>query len=123
MLILFGLSLNFTSCEKENHEATYPTLQVINDLGDDWRSITVVSLVGYTFDNLDIRPFGESQSFILDKGMPGGYENINVTVRYIRYRGVDASRSLKIDFSDSQTTSIKLTGCDSAEGCPGIYLE
>jgi len=123
LIILFGLSIIHTSCKKDNPEDTYPTLKVTNDLEDDWRSITAVSLVGYTFDNLDIQPFGDSQSFILDEGMSGGYENINVTVRYIRYTGVSASRSLKIDFFDGETTSIKLTGCDGAEGCPGIYLE
>ena len=55
--------------------------------------------------------------------MSGGYEDIYVTVRYIRYSGVGASASIKVDFNKGETTTITLTGCSGAEGCPGIYLE
>jgi len=124
---VFGLTITFSNCKKDcdcpDTEENYPSLKVTNDLEDDWRSITAVSLIGYTFDNLDIEPFGDFQTFILDEGLSGGYENINVTVTYIRYSGVSASRSLKVNFFDGETTSITLTGCDGAEGCPGIYLE
>lgn len=126
LLIIIALIITFSSCKKDcdcPEQDNYPSLKVTNDLEDDWRSITAVSLVGYKFDKLDIAPFGDSQLFILDEGMSGGYGNINVTVNYIRYTGVSASRSLKVDFFDGETTSITLTGCDDAEGCSGIYLD
>lgn len=127
MLVVFTMSLAITSCGDDcdcpEPEENYPSLKVTNDLEDDWRSITKVSLIGYKFENLNIEPFGDSQTFVLDKGMSGGYENINVTVSYIRYQGVGASASINVDFTKGETTSITLTGCDGAEGCSGIYLE
>ena len=120
MIVIFSIPLAFSSCEKDSN---FPSLKVTNDLKDDWQSITAVSLIGYKFDNLNIEPFGDSQTFILDEGMAGGYENINITVSYIRYSGIGASASIKVNFNKGETISISLTGCSGAEGCPGIYLE
>jgi len=131
-LVIFaflGIFIVFTSCNNcDNDEdivgvEEHPSLKVENDLKDYWRSITSISLVGYTFNNLNIEPYGGSQTFTLDEGMSGGYEDINITVRYIRYSGVSGSASIKVNFSKGETTTIMLTGCSGAEGCPGIYLE
>ena len=125
---IFGIVLAFTACEKdcncpEDNPEEYPSLQVVNQLNDYWRSITGVSLVGYEFGNLNIEPNGDSQTFVLDDGMSGGYEDIFVKVSYIRYSGVGASASIKVDFNKGETTTITLTGCSGSEGCDGIYLE
>ena len=55
--------------------------------------------------------------------MSGGYEDINVIVRYIRYSGAGASACMKVDFNKGETATITLTGCSDAAGCPGIYLK
>jgi len=128
ILAIFSMVLAFSSCEKdcdcpEDEPEEYPFLKVVNQLNDSWRSITGVSLIGYEFNNLNIEPYGDSQTFVLDEGLSGGYEDINVTVRYIRYSGVGASASIKVNFNKGETTTITLTGCSGAEGCPGIYLE
>ncbi|MFN8259264.1 MAG: hypothetical protein U0W24_26485 [Bacteroidales bacterium] len=119
IISIFLIIISFNTCNKEN---LYPTLKVENQLEDYWRSIIEVSLIGYEFDNLNIEPNGDSQSFILDKGMPGGFEEINVTIRYIRFSGVITTASIKVDFKGGETTKIILTGCDVG-GCSGIYLE
>lgn len=123
-LVLVLIAILTISCSEDGDVAEkYPSLKVINKLNDSWRSISGVSLIGYEFDNLNIEPNGNSQTFLLDKGMSGGYEDINIIVRYIRYSGISASAKIKVDFNESKTTTITLTGCSGAEGCPGIYLD
>jgi hypothetical protein len=126
ILTFFVIVLTFTACDKNDDNLTlekYPLLKVENQLKDYWRPIIGVSLVGYKFGNLNIEPKGDSQTFILDKGMSGGYGNIYVSVSYIRYSGVWSSASIKVDFTKGDTTTIVLTGCSGAEGCSGIFLE
>lgn len=119
---VFILSGCENECNMEEPE-TYPSLRVVNNLKDDWRSITRVSLLGYEFTNLDIEANGGSQTFVLDSGMSGGYDNINITVSYRRYTNIGSSRSEKFNFENGKTTTVTLTGCDGAEGCDGIYLK
>jgi len=127
IILLIVIITGLSSCSEDSMdmspEQIYPSLKVTNDLKENWRSIINVSLVGYTFGELNIEPSGDSQTFILDQGMSGGLEQVNVRVTYWRYRGITASRSIKLNFNNGETTSIKLTGCDGAEGCPGISLE
>ena len=125
ILSLFGIVLAFTACEKEcicdeNDDPIeeYPSLKVVNQ-NESNRKITFVVFVGYEFNNLSIA-VGDSQTFALDKGMPGGYSNINVTVSYSTPYG---DKSIKVNFSDGATTTITLKGCTGAEGCDGLYLE
>ena len=81
----------------------YPSLKVVNPPVSGYaRAITSVVLVGYEFLNLNITP-GNSQTFILKNGMPGGYNNINVTVGYYPY-----FISNKFNFSNGKTTTITL---------------
>lgn len=94
-------------------EEKYPLLKVVNQY--EGRSIKSVSLVGYDFNNFDIAA-GNSQCFSLDSRMPGGYQNINITVTY----GSGTSNwfiSNVFDFSDGLTTIITLNGI-SSEGHP-----
>lgn len=129
--ISFGLILTIivfligNACHKDEESIEeYPSLRVVNQLEDSWRSIVSVSLVGYEFDNLNIEFDGDEQTFVLNEGMPGGYDDINVTVRYVRYPNIPVEpASIKVDFVRGETTTITLTGCISVEGCSGIYLE
>ncbi len=126
ILTIFGIFLTFTACDTDDDFVVieeYPSLKIENQLNDSWRSIYRVSLVGYAFDNINIEPHGDSQAFVLDEGMSGGYEDIYVTVSYFRYRGIRTSRSIKVDFNKGETTTITLAGSSGCEGCPGIYLE
>jgi len=128
ILSLFGIVLAFTACEKdcicdENEdpiEEEYPSLKIVNQNTSLWW-ITSVKLVGYEFYNLEITK-SESQTFVLDKGMPGGYNDINVKV-YYTYGAPNGSQSIKVNFSDGATTTIALKGCTGSEGCDGLYLE
>jgi hypothetical protein len=91
---------------------SFPTLKIVNELEEDWRSITKVSLVGYNFSSLNIEAKGDAQTFKLEKGMPGGNENINVSVTYIRYKTVSIiTLGIEVDFTDGETTIVYLRGC------------
>lgn len=126
----FIISLTFTACNKScdcddenNNEINeeHPTLKVKNQ-NNDKRVITSIQLIGYEFTNLKIE-VGDSQDFLLDKGMSGGYSDINIEVSY-KYGGYPtASVSKKVDFKSGDITTITLKGCISFEGCTGFYLE
>jgi hypothetical protein len=96
-----------------------PSLHVTNETNDHY-PIKSVELVGYNFQGISI-DVGDSQEFVLDSGMPGGYEEILVTVRY----GPPGSlwyASTTVDFSKGKTSQVTLTGCISFEGCEGFTL-
>ena len=88
---------------------------------NDSRTITSVRLVVYEFNNLSSTS-GDSQIFALDSGMPGGYEDINITASYAR-GPQKGSKSIEVNFNNGETTTITLKGCISYEGCNGFYLE
>ena len=128
LVFIFISVLALTGCDKGfepepelKPKEEYPYLKIENQLNSNWRSITGVLLVGYEFENLKIEPKGDSQTFVLDKGMPGGYEKINVKVLYKASTYTKVSASIKVNFNKGDTTTITLTGCDG-EGCPGFYL-
>jgi uncharacterized lipoprotein YehR (DUF1307 family) len=111
-LVLFSIS--FITCNNDsniaNNGAKYPSLKVVNHLGYPIRS---VSLVGYQFNNLNIV---DNQTFALTQGMPGGYNNINITITY-GDQFVRWSMSNTFNFKDGQTTTITAKG-SGAEGSP-----
>jgi hypothetical protein len=124
---IFGIALAFTACNRDKNNdidnddvVEYPSLKVVNQNNDN-RSITSVSLVGYEFNNLNIT-IGGSQTFVLDKGMPGGYSDINIIVSH-KYSVWSGSVNKKVNFNDGKTTTITLKGCLTFEGCQGFYLE
>ena len=105
----------FSCCDSSSDSLIeqYPSLRVANQY--EGRSIKSVTLVGYEFNNLNIVA-GDSQLFALDSGMPGGYQNINITVIY----GSGPARwstSNSFNFTEGSTTNITLRG-SSAEGHP-----
>ena len=125
IITLFCFLIVLGACEKEcvcppvPPSPTYPSLRVANQ-STDGRIITAVRFVGYDFNNLKIE-IGDSQTFTLDQGMPGGYENINVVVYFAgEPRG---SVNTLVNFKNDVTESITLKGCISFEGCRGFYLE
>lgn len=84
ILAILSLLFTFSSCDKDNNcepcediKTTYPTLEIVNQHGNDFFTITSVSLVGYDFNSVAIN-WGELQTFVLDKGMSAGYKDINV---------------------------------------------
>jgi len=129
IVAIFGIIITFTACNKDDDdmvveppppEEEYPALKVVNQNTDD-RVITAVKLVGYEFYTLNIES-SDSQTFILEDGMPGGYDDINVTVNYKRGNST-GSKSIQVNFTDGDTTTVTLKGCISFEGCNGFYLE
>ena len=126
LLTFFGILLIFTNCSKdddniEDDVESYPTLKIVNTVTDN-RYITSVKMVNYEFNNLNITS-GNSQSFTLDNGMPGGLENINITVSYRTSTTPSNSKSKAVNFEKGKTTALTLKGCISYEGCNGYTLE
>ena len=133
IFVFLGILLSFTACEKDYNlsednaggnspKEEFPSIKVVNKLTDSWRPITEVSLVGYEFNSVNIEANGGSQTFVLDKGMSSGYEDINVKVRFRQTSTYIATLRITKDFKKGSTTTITLKGC-FAEGCSGIYLE
>ena len=110
VFILFCILVAFASC---GGGLKYPSLKAVNQYAG--KSIKSVELVGYESRNLLIAQ-GDSQLFVLDKGMPGGYAGIDTVVGY----GSGTATwyiNKEFDFSDGEVTTITLKGSD-AEGDP-----
>ncbi|PKD43767.1 hypothetical protein [Rhodohalobacter barkolensis] len=131
IFIIVGLFIALTACESSvnsnedteeeiSEESQIPYLKVVNQNTDSY-PITGVRLVNYEFNNLEI-DVGDSQKFTLDDGMPGGYSDINIIVNY-RRAGRSFSLNIEKNFNDGDTTTVRMKGCISAEGCAGVYLE
>jgi len=132
ILFILGLLTAFTACESSVNsneddvdeeiveEPQFPFLKVLNQNTDGY-PITAVRLVNYEFNNLEIDE-GDTQTFTLDDGMPGGYDNINVIVNY-RRANRPFSLNIDKDFVDGDTTIVRMKGCISAEGCDSLELE
>src|SRR5690606_15918596 len=97
------------------------SLQIVNSVSDELYYISYVKLIGYDFSSLRVTS-GKSQTFLLDKGMSGGTNNINVIVGYkTDYRPAN-KKEIAVNFKVGETTIISLNGCASFEGCDGHYL-
>lgn len=121
LVITIGLCAIVNSCNKHDDKDEYPSLKVINESNDHW-PIKSVKLVGYEFLNLSISTNGGSQTFILDKGMSGGYNDINIVVQYGPPGSIWTS-SKKVNFKNGETTTVTLIGCISYQGCNGFRLD
>jgi hypothetical protein len=128
-LILSALFIPFASCDDDEVDEIpdiekYPSLKVSNQAEDEIRpfNIYAVDLPGYDFEALTI-PIGDSQTFILDEGMPEGYEEIDVIIRFGTI-GFDHSQSVAVNFENGKTSKITLKGCmEWVEECDGHYIE
>ena len=99
-VLSFSCKQAHDSNQTSESENNYPCLEVFNDYQYD--VITKVSLVGYTFDSLNIC-YGESQKFYLMNGMPAGYENINVAISVKSH----ITLNKKCNFANGKTTVAK----------------
>ncbi len=113
LLILISCSDTTDTTDPTDPVDLYPSLKVVNQY--ESRLIKSVSLVGYEFNNLLITA-GNSQTFALDGGMPGGYSNININVSY-GSGSVTRQINSQFNFEDGETTTITLKG-SSGEGSP-----
>ena len=119
---LFGVIFVLLGCENprgQDHtynqtpppppQVNHPSLRVVNETPgwSDSTVITAVTLVGYEFRNIRIYP-GSSQTFQLDRGMPGGYTNINVTVQVGPGNLIANRRSNTFNFVAGEMTTIRL---------------
>lgn len=130
MLAFLAIALAFTSCDEYidpvNDGVTdpvveYPSLKIVNE-SEENSIITSVSLVGYEFGSLNI-DVGSSQTFTLDQGMSGGYDDININVRFRAQNTSYGTESITVNFYNGETKKIKLKGCHGAHVCNGFYLE
>jgi hypothetical protein len=115
-LLITSFTIVFVACDDNSvGNSKYPTLKVINEWTyDNGESgvgsfpIVSVSLVGYEFKSLNIVR-GNSQTFALDKGMPSGYNNINVSVTCHSPPYVGVTKSNSFNFSNGKTTTVTIT--------------
>ncbi len=127
LALLYGCGNNpVCSCEDQTQEeledevgeeGTFPILKIRNTSNcSSVLSITGVSLVGYQFNSLNIVG-GEEQTFNLDEGMSGGYDNINVDIGF-RYGNRGWSRNINANFANGVETIIELRigqGCGASD--------
>lgn len=130
ILAILGIAVALSACENDSEidkdndtvpVVEYPSLMVVNESTEN-SLITSVSLVGYAFGSLNI-DVGSSQTFVLDKGMSGGYEDINIIVRFRAQNTSYGTESMEVNFYKGETRTIKLKGCHGASACTGFYLE
>ena len=109
ILAIIAIALTFTACDEDNENdivpaVEYPSLKVVNEKSGTF--IYAVRLNGYEFTYLNIDS-GSSQTFALDKGMSGGYEDINIIVSYNDgYRNRVAG--IAVNFYKGETTTVTL---------------
>ena len=115
---IFVIVLAFTACGSGDDDEV-PSLKVVNQSTNN-KVITTVRLVGYEFLNLNIG-IGDSQTFTLSEGMSGGYTNINTSVIY-SCGGRSWSKSIELNFSNGETTTITVDKCTSVDGCTKVCL-
>ena len=126
MRYLIILSLLFISCEDGDDklccQPESPTTLTINNQ-NDIISVRKVSLVGYEFEDIEI-DFGEMRSFTLDDGLNGGYNNVNINVRY--YCGARHwSESISKNFTQGENTTVTIVDCfpNGQGGCQEVCFE
>ena len=111
MRILIILSFFLFACTEDEFTTT---MTVTNN--KDGESIRRVALVGYDFDNLNIR-YGQSKTFRFNEGIQGGYNNVNVNFETDCF-GVGYGISYSVVFLEGGNTTIKLNDCpDPACDC------
>ena len=91
----------------EEKKDNFPKLQIINK-----GQITILKVVleGYDFTDLNLK---QNQSIILDlnKGMPAGYKDVQVSIRYRPYKVSNSPIPpilTKLDFADGEITTLTI---------------
>ena len=96
-----------SSTPAEETKDNFPKLKIINS---SQITITQVSLEGYQFSNLSLKQ-NQYMIFELKDGMPSGYKDVTVSVRYRPYRVTNSAIPpllTKLDFTDGCTTSLEI---------------
>ena len=99
-----------TTESTDNQEQTtdnFPKLKIVNK-----GQITILKVVleGYEFSDLNLK---QNQSIILDlnNGMPGGYKDVQISIRYRPYKVSNSPIPpilTKLDFADGKTTTLTI---------------
>jgi hypothetical protein len=76
-----------------------------------------VKLVGYEFLNLNIDA-GSSKTFTLATGINGGISNVNVDIRVLCSNTVTYKKSISVNFTEGQNTTIRMTDKDPNDTTP-----
>ena len=91
----------------EETKDNFPKLQIINK-----GQITILKVVleGYEFSDLNLK---QNQSVILDlnKGMPGGYKDVQISIRYRPYKVTNSPIPpilTKLNFADGEITTLTI---------------
>lgn len=96
-----------SSSPTEETKDNFPKLKIINS---SQITITAIYLEGYTFSDLNLKQ-NQSMIFELKDGMPAGYKDVTVSVRYRPYRVTNSAIPpllTKLDFADGTTTSLEI---------------
>lgn len=96
-----------SSTSTEETKDNFPKLKIINS---SQITITSVSLEGYLFSDLILKQ-NQSIIFELKDGMPAGYKDVTVSVRYRPYRVTNSPIPpllAKLDFADGSTSSLEI---------------
>ena len=102
-------STDSTTTTETPEETTdnFPKLQIINK-----GQITILKVVleGYEFSDLNLK---QNQSIILDlnNGMPGGYKDVQISIRYRPYKVSNSPIPpilTKLDFADGEITTLTI---------------
>tara|TARA_Y100000996_G_C22149850_1_gene489974 strand:- start:63 stop:440 length:378 start_codon:yes stop_codon:yes gene_type:complete len=125
MRYLIILSFILFSCvDDEDELCCEPTLPMTLTISNQYDNISVrtVSLVGYEFEDIEI-DFGQARTFTLDDGINGGYDNVNINVRY--YCGARHwTKSVSKNFVEGENTTITLVACANGQGgCQDVCFE
>ena len=91
----------------EETKDNFPKLQIINK-----GQITILRVIleGYDFTDLNLK---QNQSIILDlnNGMPGGYKDVQISIRYRPYKVSNSPIPpilTKLDFADGEITTLTI---------------
>lgn len=112
LFLIFSFSIiscsNISDLNKSTEaQETFPKLQIINKAQV---TITAVYLEGYEFLDLSIKQ-NQSSVFELKDGMPRGYKNVTVSVRYRPYRFTNTAIPpilTTLDFADGKTNTLEI---------------
>ena len=98
-----GTGISGTTVNTDN----FPKLKIINK-----SQITILKVVleGYDFSDLNLK---QNQSIVLElkDGMPAGYKDVTISIRYRPYRVSNSPIPpilTKLDFADGATTSLEI---------------
>ena len=126
ILILLTVFILFSCGEgDDNHVDPEPepvTTLIISNQNDNV-SIREVSLVGYEFKDIKI-DYGQIRGFTLDDGLNGGWNGVNINVRF--YCGARYwNGSVTKNFTEGESTKVTVVDCfpNGQGGCTEVCYQ